>query len=420
MLLEWQLDEKERQEEKYPMIITTTLLESNMVIQSSPLKHFLQAHPAVKFIHCQYVDLSGVLREVVVVISDQALIHEAENKPLNFGPILLRSFADGAFSSRFLGVGKEFIWPDWSSLQPALFWGQTHALVMCFVDEGDFLQTTDVANRLGSGGRISCPRSILKRAIDEAVSDGLEITIGFETEFFLLDREKSKTKPTPIDTLSGHCVAAKMADDGVRKCLDAIATCLLDSSIPLMHFLSEGGLGLFELVTGPLPVLKAVDQQIYLRRAVQTIARQHGYHATMYPAPFGPKSSTSGAHCHLSINRTDVADYFLAGIMDRIPALCAFSMPVSDSYLRVSEFGGQTGRWVAWGTENKDVPVRAILGREGYWELRFADFTANPYLQLAAFITAGRLGVKERQELRWKDCTRKLYPFPMVKFPLTS
>ena len=56
-----------------------------MVIQSSPLKHFLQAHPAVKFIHCQYVDLSGVLREVVV-ISDQALIHEAENKPLNFGP----------------------------------------------------------------------------------------------------------------------------------------------------------------------------------------------------------------------------------------------------------------------------------------------------------------------------------------------
>jgi glutamine synthetase len=372
--------------------------------QASILKPFLDANPAVRFIHYQYVDLGAVLREVVV-IANQALIDESENKPLNCGSVLLRTFADGTFSPRFHGLGKEFIWPDWASLRLAPFWGEFHALVMCFVDEGTYFQTPDVANRLGSGGRISCPRSIITRAIAQAASDGIDIKIGFETEFFLLN--KGKSEATPVEVPSSICIAAALLDEGIRKCLEAISVCLLDRGIPLWRFLSEGGKGLFELVTGPLPVLEAIDQQLYIRQAIQTIASQHGYHATLYPAPFGPNTSTSGAHCHLSLNRSDIADHFLAGILDQIPALCAFSMPISDSYSRVSEFRGQTGKWVTWGTENKDVPIRAISGREAYWELRFADFSANPYLQLGAWITAGHLGVKDKRQLRWKDCKGK-------------
>ena len=55
------------------------------------------------------------------------------------------------------------------------------------------------------------------------------------------------------------------------------------------------------------------------------------------------------------------------------------------------------------GTENKDLAVRKIRNRIGYWEIRCADFTANMYLVLGAWITAGSLGVREKSQLWWKD-----------------
>jgi glutamine synthetase len=365
----------------------------------SQLEKFLQSNADVRFVHYQFVDLGGVLREVIVVV-DQALIHASENKPHNMGPVTLRMLPNGGFSPRFVGPGKEYIWPDWSSLRLARFIGngKAHAIVMCFVDEG-------IAMGPVTSGTASCPRTILKRAIEDAKSANLDFLVGFETEFVLLDKEKSEDEPTAIDTPSTWGAAAAMLAEGVSECLENIATCLLDSGIKLLVFHSEGGKGLYEFVTAPLGVMEAVDEQIYLRQAIQTISRQHGFKATMYPAPFGD-GSTNGAHCHFSINdpSAEVADHFLAGFLERLPALCAFGLPVHDSYHRVSEMKGQAGKYVAWGMENKDLPVRGILGRIGYWEFRCADFSANTYLQLAAWITAGRLGVQERVKLRWKDC----------------
>jgi len=63
---------------------------------------------------------------------------------------------------------------------------------------------------------------------------------------------------------------------------------------------------------------------------------------------------------------------------------------------------------IRYGTENKDCPIRAIANRMGYWELRFADATANLYLFLAAVITAGCLGIREKMDLPVKDATDDL------------
>lgn len=366
------------------------------------LSKFLQSNPGVKFIHYQFVDLSGVLREIIVVTA-QALLHASENKPHNVSCVPLRMFPDGGFSPRFIGLGRDYLWPDWSSLRLARFIGngETHAIVGCFIEES-------IASGDDNHGTKSCPRSILKRAIEAARLDGLDFQIGLETEFILLDKAKSGVEPTGIDAPKAWCAAAAMQHDGVTACLDDIATCILDSGIKLLAFHSEGGVGEYEFITAPTTVMKAVDEQIYLRQAIKTISQRHGFHATLYPAPYGTGSAT-GAHCHLSINNatSKVADNFLAGILDRLPALCAFTMPVHDSYYRVAEMTGRAGVWVAWGTENKDLPVRGILNRVGYWEFRSADCTANTYIQLAAWITAGHLGVQEKQELRWKDVDRE-------------
>ena len=57
---------------------------------------------------------------------------------------------------------------------------------------------------------------------------------------------------------------------------------------------------------------------------------------------------------------------------------------------------------MAWGTENRRIPVRKFAS--GHHEFRAIDATANLYLNVAAYIAAGLLGVLEEQELVWKDC----------------
>jgi glutamine synthetase len=55
------------------------------------------------------------------------------------------------------------------------------------------------------------------------------------------------------------------------------------------------------------------------------------------------------------------------------------------------------GTLVGCGTQNRYLPVRKI--RDGHWELRFADATANFYLFLAVVIAAGLRGIQEHEKL---------------------
>ena len=74
---------------------------------------------------------------------------------------------------------------------------------------------------------------------------------------------------------------------------------------------------------------------------------------------------------------------------------------IQESYIRVKSL--EAGDWVAWGSQNRTTPVRKIT--QGHWELRPADATANMYLALSACIGAGLLGLKNNEELRWRDCS---------------
>lgn len=59
-------------------------------------------------------------------------------------------------------------------------------------------------------------------------------------------------------------------------------------------------------------------------------------------------------------------------------------------------------RWVTWGTQNREAPLRKIEG--SHWELKCLDGLANPYLALAAVLLAGARGVTDGEALTWADC----------------
>ena len=63
------------------------------------------------------------------------------------------------------------------------------------------------------------------------------------------------------------------------------------------------------------------------------------------------------------------------------------------------------GGWevgAAWGTQNRETPLRKIAG--SHWEVKCLDGLANMYLAMAAIIGAGARGVALRPDLSWKDC----------------
>lgn len=59
-------------------------------------------------------------------------------------------------------------------------------------------------------------------------------------------------------------------------------------------------------------------------------------------------------------------------------------------------------RWVTWGTQNREAPLRKIEG--SHWEFKCLDGLANPYLALASVLLAGTNGVTAKEKLIWQDC----------------
>ena len=300
-------------------------------------------------------------------------------------PIALTSTTTNGWMPDLVPTGIDHLHPDYSSLRPCLY-AHGHAAVMCFVSEG-----TDNA------GFSRCPRTLLYHAISMAEIHGLEISVGFEIEFRCFNPDG-----TDID----ECVGGFSTAAGLRnRCfsiIEEIVQVLEQSGIEVQQFHTEGTQGMFEISTGPRPPVEAIDAWIYTRESIKTLFWRNNIIATLHPSP-ATEHHGIAAQFHLSISPPNkvTAESFLAGILTRLPGLCAISLPLDESYRRVNDFESEAGAYVAWGTENRDVPIRKI--RTGHWEIRCCDAAANLYLVLATFIKSGLEGLRTGMELEWKD-----------------
>lgn len=373
-----------------------SIIELPRRLSADALTTFLKSNPEVEFLRYQWLDIGNVQR-LIIITKEHAL--NLANKPLKISCLTLGLLPDDSFNiTRFKPAGYDELYPDWQSLRICTYVGngKTHATVMCFVKEQ--------SRNFPAWERD--PRSLLQHALQRAEKDfDMRFLIGYEVEFYLFD-STNRAYSRPVGQLNQFYGAATLRDSRILAVLEEIVQALLKAGIKATHFHSEIGRGMFEIPTGPLRPLDAVDALVFAKDAVQTIASKHGFTATCFPKPeASPSHVAVGAHTHFSIdNATEkLADNFLAGILEYLPALCAFSMPNFDSYHRLGGFRGTVGNWVGWGTEDKDVAIRKISGRTGYWEIRCADQMANMYYVLAAWITAGCEGVEKQMHLRWKD-----------------
>jgi glutamine synthetase len=359
----------------------------------SSVQLFLDDNPDVFFIRFAVVDHASVLR--VSVTPRQAALQVAADGSFNANMsafvVGITAFDTANLEALKLGVDK--IVPDWTSLKVCSFY-PSHALVMCYVHEKEKADSNGGVNN--SHAFDLCPRSVLTKQVQRAKNiAGQDILIGLEIEFLL--SKSGTTDFTRPATARPNFNSTFLYDESLTSVLDTIAHRLARADVHILKYHPEGmGPGLFEIVLPPYAPLQAADAAIYCREAIKTVARHHGYDATMCPFPFEQGDLYQCLHASLSVSDTAVAHHFLSGILTSLPAIGAFAMPsVFQSDRRLAS--DTTKQLVRWGHDNKSCAVRER--RPGLWEMRFCDAAMNPYLCFAAMIAAGISGIETHKEL---------------------
>ncbi len=275
----------------------------------------------------------------------------------------------------------------------------------------------------GSGVPL-CPRTQLERAIRLAKMQKLSFLVGFEIEFVLLRRNdyspaeaaaaftKSGIRPPRFETLAndGHAWSASRfyADPAIARLLRDIVNDLAEAGIDVEQVHAESAPGQFELILPAKPTMEAVDALLHARETIAHRATEAGLKFTLHPK-FNSEACGTASHVHLSLVGLegkdidqDLYESFYAGILGHLPALLAFTYSNPASYDRMVDNAWAGGRWVAWGTQNRETPLRKIEG--SHWELKCLDGLANPYMALASVLLAGLSGVLSSDELSWSDC----------------
>ncbi|KAM0326565.1 hypothetical protein ACHAQA_006434 [Verticillium albo-atrum] len=294
------------------------------------------------------------------------------------------------------GTGMYEAFPDWSSLRR----GPTPGHASVFLD---FKQKD------GSDVNL-CPRTLLRNTVEAALTHGLSFLLGFELEFYILGARGDSQPRASHNAAHGWSLTRAIADNGregsFNSIIDELLDTLNDAGVEIEQLHTETGPGQYELVLPPLPPLEACDALLRTRHIVEAVAMRHGFHMTLHPKPFAGGSG-SASHAHVSIcspggDTPKVYESFYAGILKHYPALIALAYSNPVSYERMVDSFWAGGRWVTWGTQNKEAPLRKCV--DSHWEIKTLDGLANPYLAIAGILAAGTDGLVKEEALIWRDC----------------
>jgi glutamine synthetase len=155
------------------------------------------------------------------------------------------------------------------------------------------------------------------------------------------------------------------------------------------------------------------DQMQLYKYLVKMLARAHFKTATFMPKPlFGDNGS--GMHCHQSLwkdgvnlfydphgyaHLSQLARWYIGGLLKHSPALLAFVAPTTNSYRRLVP-GFEAPVNLVYSKRNRSaavrIPVYSSNPKAVRIEYRPPDPLANPYLAFAAMTMAGLDGIRNK------------------------
>ena len=180
--------------------------------------------------------------------------------------------------------------------------------------------------------------------------------------------------------------------------------------IPEVHH-HEVACGQSEITTRYKQPLEKSDEMLDFKYVVHNIAHAHNKTVTFMPKPLVGDNG-SGLHCHQSLSKdgknlfagdkyaglSDMALYYIGGIIKHARALNAFTNASTNSYKRLVP-GFEAPITMVYSEGNRSAGIRiphVFSEKEKRIEARFPDAMSNPYLAFAALIMAGLDGIRNK------------------------
>ncbi len=256
------------------------------------------------------------------------------------------------------------------------------------------------------------PRNNLKRVLKEMKEMGFtDFDIGFEAEFHLFKLGEDGNWTTEVPDHASYFDMT--SDDAGARCRRDIVETLESIGFEVEAAHHEVGDGQQEIDFRFDDALTTADRVQTFKMVVREVARKHGLYATFMAKPIEGQAG-NGMHTNMSLFKdgknvfydkdgefhlSDTALYFLNGILEHARAITAIGNPNVNSYKRLIP-GFEAPVYISWASKNRSPLVRIPDAEEinTRLEMRSADPTANPYLLLAACLTAGLNGIKEAKK----------------------
>ena len=254
-----------------------------------------------------------------------------------------------------------------------------------------------------------CPRTLLKDALLRLEREtGYRLICSFEQEFVL---DGPALEPGPGFSFEAQRLVEPFGP--------LVFAALRQAGLEPEAFLPEYGSGQYEIPCAPAGGLAAADRAAATREVVREVARRLGYRASFVPIA-DPEGVGNGVHVHISLvdaegrpafydpdrpgRMSPVAARFAAGILEHLPAICAFTAPSVVSYLRLGPHHWSAGYGtLSEGDREATIRIPPLLELSGSdpagqfnLEFRAADAAACPHLALAVLVLAGLRGISEK------------------------
>ena len=265
-----------------------------------------------------------------------------------------------------------------------------------------------------------CPRTLLKRIIQDAENQGFKPFFSQEFEWFNFEEtpasihQKGFQNLTPLTPgMFGYSVLrSSLRNDFMINLFEQ----LTKFDIPIEGLHTETGPGVYEAAIAYSDILEAADRAILFKTSVREIANNQGIMAT-FMAKINENLPGCSGHVHQSLWDGDIKnnlfydekspnkisklmESYMAGQLHCLPYILPMIAPTINSYKRLVE-GAWAPTTLTWGIDNRTVALRALpLGKKSCrLETRVVGSDTNPYLALAACLAAGLYGIRKNLKL---------------------
>ena len=379
------------------------------------------ADQGAKFVSVRFTDLPGSWHHLTFPISQ--LTEDSFEEGFGFDASSLRGWAA-------INESDMLLIPD-----PQRFW------IDPFTEDTTLCLIANVVDPITKEGYGLDPRSVALRAESYLRFTGLADTVYFgpEAEFFVFDQasyhNNQNSAGYTVNSEEGHWNSGRQGTvedpnfgfhirpkegyvpvspvDTLVDLRNSISTILGEVGINVeCHHHEVATAGQCEIDFRFSNLLHTADNLMLFKYVVKNTAYAHGKTATFMPKPvYGDNGS--GMHCHQSLWKDDkplfagdeyaglseMAKYYIGGLLKHAPALVAFAAPTTNSYKRLVP-GFEAPVNLAYSARNRSAAVRIPMfstsPKTKRLEFRPPDPSCNPYITFAALLMAGLDGIQNR------------------------